>query len=164
MKSISARNSYDWSISGMEGRNTLENSVRIRMISRRSSPSSSRIRLLASTTSAGSIKTVFPLADSSCTIPFIFRFSPGATGITRRPSRMVGTTSLSTYPSDWALRSILFSEREMLPIVLANSRRMRASSVEALSFILPYLFSILSIFPINWGNTAISPASRLRLG
>ena len=68
---------------------------------------------------------------------------------TMRDGRLVGTTSLSTYPSDWALRSILFSEREMLPIVLANSRRMRASSVEALSFILPYLFSILSIFPIN---------------
>jgi len=100
MKSISARNSYDWSISGMEGRNVLENVVRIRMISRRSSPSSSRMRLLASTTSAGSMNTVLPLADSSWTIPLILRFSPGATGITNRPSRMVGVTSLSTYPSD----------------------------------------------------------------
>ena len=96
MKSISARNSYDCSISGIEGRRVLENSVRIRMISRRSSPSSSRIRLLASTTSAGSINTVFPLADSSWTIPLILRFNPGATGITNRPSRMVGATSLST--------------------------------------------------------------------
>ena len=28
----------------------------------------------------------------------------GATGMTRRPSRMVGVTSLSTTPSDWAFR------------------------------------------------------------
>ena len=134
------------------------------MISRRSSPSSSRIRLLASTTSAGSINTVFPLADSSCTIPLIFRFSPGATGMTRRPSRIVGVTSLSTYPSDCALRKILFKDREILPIVLESSRRMRANSVEALSLILPYLLRIPSIFPINCGNTAISPANRFRLG
>ena len=136
----------------------------MRMISRRSSPSSSRIRLLASTTSAGSMNTVFPLADSSCTIPFIFRLSPGATGITRRPSRIVGATSLSTYPSDCALRRILFSEREILPIVLDSSRRIRANSLEALSLIFPYLLRILSILPINWGNTAMSPASRFRLG
>ena len=134
------------------------------MISRRSSPSSSRMRLLASTTSAGSINTVFPLADSSCTIPLIFRLSPGATGITRRPSRMVGATSLSTYPSDCALRKMLFNEREIFPIVLASSRRMRANSVEALSLIFPYLLRMPSIFPISCGNTAISPASRCRLG
>ena len=82
-------------------------------------------------------RQVLPLADSSCTIPRIFRFSAGATGMTRRPSRMVGVTSLSTTPSDWAFRRILFSEREMLPIVLASSRRMRANSVEALSLIFP---------------------------
>ena len=137
IKSISARNSYDCNTSGMEGRNRLENSTRIRIISLRSSPSSSRIRLLASTTSAGSINTVFPLADSSCTIPLIFRFNPGATGITRRPSRMVGVTSLSTTPSDWALRKMLFRERDMLFMVFASSRRIRASSEEALSFIFP---------------------------
>ena len=137
MKSISARNSYDSSTSEMEGRSWLEKSVRMRIISLRSSPSSSRMRLLASTTSAGSMNTVLPLADSSCTIPRIFRFSAGATGMTRRPSRMVGVTSLSTTPSDWAFRRILFSEREILPIVLASSRRMRANSVEALSLIFP---------------------------
>ena len=137
MKSISARNSYDSKTSGMDGRNKLENSIRMRIISRRSSPSSSRMRLLASTTSAGSMNTVLPLADSSCTMPFIFRFKAGATGITSRPSRIVGVTSLSTTPSDWALRRMLFNEREILPIVLASSRRMRASSAEALSFIFP---------------------------
>ena len=95
MKSISARNSYDWRMAGTCGRMTAEKSVRIRMISRRSSPSSSRILLFASTTSAGSIKTVLPVDDSSCMIPFIFRLSPGATGMTSLPSRMVGVTSLS---------------------------------------------------------------------
>ena len=83
------------------------------------------------------MNTVLPLADSSCTMPFIFRFKAGATGITSRPSRIVGVTSLSTTPSDWALRRMLFNEREILPIVLASSRRMRASSAEALSFIFP---------------------------
>lgn len=68
---------------------------------------------------------------------FYFRFKAGATGITSRPSRIVGVTSLSTTPSDWALRRMLFNEREILPIVLASSRRMRASSAEALS-----LFSV----------------------
>lgn len=66
---------------------------------------------------------------------FYFRFRAGTTGITSRPSRIVGATSLSTIPSDCALRKMLFSEREMLPIVLANSRRIRASSADALSFI-----------------------------
>ena len=142
----------------------MENSTRIRIISLRSSPSSSRIRLLASTTSAGSMNTVFPLADSSCTIPFIFRFNPGATGITRRPSRIVGVTSLSTTPSDWALRRIPFNEREILFMVFVNSRRIRASSDEALSFIFPYGESILFIFWINCGNARISLARFRRQG
>ena len=164
MKSISARNSYDSRMSGIEGRSRLENSTKMRIISRRSSPSSSRMRLLASTTSAGSINTVLPLADSSCTIPFIFRFRAGTTGITSRPSRIVGATSLSTIPSDCALRKMLFSEREMLPIVLANSRRIRASSADALSFIFPYGERMPFIFPMSCGNTVMSPASRFRQG
>ena len=148
----------------MNGRNWLENSIRIRIISRRSSPSSSRIRLLASTTSAGSMNTVFPLADSSCTIPFIFLFKAGATGITRRPSRMVGVTSLSTTPSDCALRNMLFKERDILPIVLASSLRMRANSVEALSLIFPYGDRMPLTLPMSCGNTVISPARRFRQG
>ena len=83
-------------MAGTCGRIMIEKSVRIRMISRRSSPSNSRILLFASTTSAGSMKTVLPVDDSSCTIPLIFRFNPGATGMTSLPSRMVGVTSLST--------------------------------------------------------------------
>ena len=48
------------------------------------------MRLLTSTTSAGSINTVLPEALSSWTIPESLRLCIGATGITRRPSRMVG--------------------------------------------------------------------------
>ena len=164
IKSISARNSYDCRIAGTCGRTVAENSVKIRMISLRSSASSSRMRLLASTTSAGSMKTVLPVADSSCTIPLIFRFKPGATGITRRPSRMVGVTSLSTNPSACAFRRMACKLREMLPVVEANSRRIRRSSEEALSLILPYLSRILLIRLISWGNTIISPASSRRCG
>ena len=134
----------------------------MRIISRRSSPSNSRMRLLASTTSAGSMKTVFPVADSSCTIPLIFRFNPGATGITSRPSRMVGVTSLSTYPSAWALRRIACRLREMLPVVDANSRRIRRSSDDALSLIFPNLSRILLIRLISCGKTMMSPASSCR--
>ena len=56
---------------------------------------------------------VFPLADSSCTRPLIFRLYEGATGITKRPSRIVGLTSLSTNPSLWAVLSIAFRLRDI---------------------------------------------------
>ena len=162
MKSISARNSYDCRMAGTCGRTVAENSVRIRMISRRSSPSSSRMRLLASTTSAGSMKTVFPVADSSCTIPLIFLFRPGATGITRRPSRMVGVTSLSTYPSACALRRMAWRLREMLPVVDASSRRMHKSFEEALSRIFPNLSRMLLMRLMSCGKTMMSPARSRR--
>ena len=67
--SIVARSEYDAVISPMCGRTSFENSVSIRITSCRSAASSSLIRLLASTTSVGSMNTVFPVADSSCTIP-----------------------------------------------------------------------------------------------
>ena len=99
IKSILAINPYDSRIDGISGRMLSVNSIRMRVTSRFSSASSSRMRLLASTTSSGSMNTVLPDADSSCTIPRILRFNPGATGSTRRPSRMVGAASLSTRPS-----------------------------------------------------------------
>ena len=114
MKSISAKNSYDCSTSGINGRNSSVNSINMRIISCRSSISSSLTRLLASTTASGSIKTVLPLADSSCTMPLTLRFIAGATGITKRPSRMVGETSFSITPSLCALRNILARIRDML--------------------------------------------------
>ena len=164
IKSISAKNSYEERMAGTCGRTIAENSVRMRIISRRSSPSNSRIRLFASTTSAGSIKTVLPVADSSCTIPLIFRFMPGATGITSRPSRIVGVTSLSTYPSDCAARRMLFKLRDMLPVVADSSRRIRSNSAAALSFIFPNLSRILFILVISCGKVIISPANSLRAG
>ena len=93
------------------------------MISFLSSPSSSRTRLFASTTSVGSIKTVLPVALSSCTIPLILRFRVGMTGITSLPSRRVGVTSFSTMPSLCAERNILYKVRDMLPSVFASSLR-----------------------------------------
>ena len=99
IRSISARNWYESSTSCTWGLSSSLNTVSMRMISRRSAASSSRTLLLASTTSAGSMNTVLPVADSSCTIPLILRFIPGATGIISRPSRMVGATSCATSPS-----------------------------------------------------------------
>ena len=120
-KSICARKRYESSTSCTWGRNSSENTVRIRMISRRSAASSSRTLLLASTTSAGSINTVFPVADSSCTMPLILRFMPGATGIIRRPSRNVGATSCATRPSRWAACNIVYKVRDIDPAVCSIS-------------------------------------------
>ena len=164
IKSISARKVYDSRISGICGRTSSVNSVRMRITSRRSSPSSSRMRLLASTTSAGSMKTVFPVADSSCTIPLMRRFSAGTTGITSRPSRTVGFTSLSTMPSACAERSIEFSVRDMLPVVAASSRRILASAGEALSLIFPNLLMMPSMRRVRVGKDCTSVAKASRLG
>ena len=146
------------------GRTCWANSVRMRIISLRSSPSSSRILLFASTTSVGSMKTVLPEADSSWTIPLIFLFMPGNTGITNLPSRMAGVTSFSTSPSLCAARSILYKVRDMLPSVLLSSCRILASSVEAESLILPNLSRIWSIRWISCGNVITSSVNRCRAG
>ena len=134
------------------------------MTSRRSSASNSRMRLLASTTSVGSMKSVFPEADSSCTMPFIFRFIAGATGITSRPSRMAGVTSFSTNPSLCADRSILYKVREMLLSVRARSCRICASSGDAVSRIFPNLSRMRSISRISCGKVATPSAKRCRAG
>lgn len=134
------------------------------MISLRSSPSSSLTRLLASTTSVGSMNTVLPVALSSCTIPFILRFRVGMTGMTSRPSRRVGVTSFSTTPSLCAARSMPYSVREMLPSVFANSRRICSNSGVALSRILPNLSSIWSMRCISCGKDMTSADRRCRAG
>ena len=164
MKSIVARNSYDCNMSATSGRRMSVNVTSIFIISLRSSLSNSLMRLLASTTSAGSINTVLPEADSSCTIPFIFRLNAGATGITRRPSRMVGVTSFSTSPSFWAVRKIALRLRDIPLETCAISFRMRLSSADALSFMRPNLSRILSILLISWGNIATSPANAYKYG
>ena len=138
------------------GRTSFENSVSITIISRRSSASNSRIRLLASTTSVGSMNTVLPVDDSSCTIPLIRRFIAGATGTTSLPSRSVGVTSFSTRPSLCAACSILYNVRETLPSALRNCERISARRGEAVSFILPYLSKIWSIRRMRSGKVITS--------
>ena len=51
---------------------------------------------------AGSIYAVFPVADSSRIIPFIFLLCDASTGMVDRPSRTDKETSLSTNPLLWA--------------------------------------------------------------
>jgi len=65
IKSISARKLQFSSSSSMYGLMVSARAVRIRTISRFSSCSSSVISLFSSTTSEGSMNTVFPVADSS---------------------------------------------------------------------------------------------------
>ena len=72
-KSTSATNCCTCIRSSNSGRSSLEKAISIRIRSRRSAPSSSRIWLFASTTCCGSIYTVLPEALSSCTMPPIFR-------------------------------------------------------------------------------------------
>ena len=131
--------------SRMLGVSSEVNSRRMRITSRFSSPSSSRMRLFASTTSAGSMKTVLPVALSSWIIPLSLLFMAGATGITSRPSRRVGATSLSTRPSACAELSMRANTRLTLPSERRSSLRMEANCTLASSFIRPYLSSICSM-------------------
>ena len=136
----------------------------MRTISLRSAASSSRTLLLASTTSAGSMNTVFPVADSSWTMPLILRFSPGATGIIRRPSRRVGATSWATRPSRWVECSIVYKVREIDPAVCSISWRIPASVIDAESLILPNLSKMESMRRMIAGNVSTSSAMRCRAG
>lgn len=87
---------------------------------------------------------------------FIFRLKAGATGIIKRPSRMVGVTSLSTTPSDCAARRMDCRLRDIPLIVIVISLRICDRVEEALSLTLPNLSRMLSIFPINWEDKDIS--------
>ena len=126
----------------MWGRIKSDTSVRILTISRLISPSVSRMRLLASTISSGSMKMVLPVADSSCTIPFTLRLCIGATGSTRRPSRTDGAVSASkmplVLPCAMTLRMI-----PLIPAVVDAIFLLKSSNRgEALSFTLPNLSSM----------------------
>ena len=83
------------------------------------------------------MNTVFPEALSSWTMPEIRRLFIGATGITRRPSRMAGAASASSTPSATALAMTLRMAELTDPDIADNCRRMAASSGEALSRISP---------------------------
>ena len=162
--SICPMNTYERSISFTWGLMMAVMSVSILIISLRSSASSSLTLLFASTTSAGSTNTVLPVADSSCTMPFIFFFSAGAIGITRRPSRMVGATSFSTSPSLCAALSMLLRVLEMLPSVRASSCLIVKRWSEALSFMRPNLSSILSVWRMMSGKVITSSVIRAKAG
>ena len=104
MKSISPIKLYEWERSDKCGRIRSVNSIRIFTTSRRSSASNSRSRLLASATASGSINTVFPLPEPSCTRPLIFRLLAASTGITICPSRKLILASFPNKPAFWASR------------------------------------------------------------
>ena len=99
MKSISPRYLAPSSMSGIYGRMKSVNSRRMRRISLCSENLSSFIWLSSSTTSAGSIYAVFPVADSSYMNPAIFFLLAALTGISILPSRTETPVSLSTMPS-----------------------------------------------------------------
>ena len=124
-------------MSAQDGRRLSAMATSSRVTSRRSRICSSRRRLLASTISAGSIKTVLPDADSSWTMPAIRRLLAGATGTTRRPSRTAGVTSGSTHPSCTARAITRRIAPAMTPFIEASERRMSANSGDALSRTLP---------------------------
>ena len=84
--------------------------------------------------------------------------------MTRRPSRIVGVTSFSTSPSPCAERKILYSVRDILPSVLANSRRIWSNSGDALSRILPNLSIICEMRCTNSGKVAIPSAKSYKAG
>ena len=146
------------------GRTSFVNSVSITIISRRSSASSSRMRLFASTTSVGSTNTVLPVDDSSCTMPLMRRFMAGAIGTTRRPSRRVGVTSLSTRPSLCAACNMLYNVRDTLPSALRSCERISARRGDAVSFILPYLSRIWSMRRIRSGKVSTPSVRSCRVG
>ena len=160
MKSSSATTSQAARIISICGRNSLATDVRIRMISRRSSICSSRMRLFVCTTSAGSINTVLPDADSSCTIPEIFRLCIGGTGITIRPSRIDGAVSGSIRPAATADAITLRMAAAMLPAAAASDLLISASAAEAESLILPKRSRTRSMTASGAGNDT-SPSTTL---
>ena len=151
MKSISPRNFILSSMPSTSGRISSLTSDSIFIISRFSSASSSRNLLLASTTAVGSRKSVFPVADSSCTIPLILRFMLGGIGMTRRPSRIAGVTSFSMSPSCCAFRSMEFSVCDTEPAAFFNSPLIWKRALEAESFMWPYLSRICDILRAMFG-------------
>ena len=96
----------------------------------------------------------------------------GDTGITRRPSRTDGVVSVSSIPSSTPRAITLRNIELAVPEIFESSRRMAASSGEAVSRTLPYWSMIRSIsrcrwpsgfsseaFLIRWGNRLSSPSS-----
>ena len=151
MKSISPRNFILSNMPSTSGRISSLTSESIFIISLFSSASSSRNLLLASTTAVGSRKRVFPVADSSCTMPLILRFMLGGIGMTSRPSRIAGVTSFSMRPSCCAFRSIELSVCDTEPAAFFSSPLIWKRALEAESFMWPYLSRICDILRAMFG-------------
>ena len=115
MKSVSPRYFAASSSSGIYGLRNSVNSKSMRTISRCSENCSSLIWLSSSTTSAGSMKAVFPEADSSYMNPGIRFLLAALTGISIFPSLIDTPASLSTMPSSCAFLRIALILRDIAP-------------------------------------------------
>ena len=123
-----------------------------------------RISLFASTTPIGSIKSVAPEDEVSCTSPLIFARHSALTGTTYRPSRMVTMASCKYFWYD-ALCIILSSTSRALAEALCIFRRIEASSFDAWSDIsssdkiAPVIFSSKYLFGTSvskYGSSDVS--------
>ena len=137
MKSSNPRSRHAMVRFGISGLRIFVKASRILLISRLSAYSNSLISLLVSKISAGSMYTVCPVADSSWMKPRSSRLSAARTGITGRPSRMVISAVLSVQPEFFASTRILCILWSMELCLRLMSRRISASSAEALSGISP---------------------------
>ena len=135
------------------GRRKSVNSIIMRATSLCFSNCRRRILLFISTTSIGSIKKVFPLAEASCTIPGKLLLLRAFTGMSILPSLTETPASSSAILSSFAFF-------RMLSILLLtefwywlSSLDILSSSADAESLMLPFLSSMESIFaPIAGKN------------
>ena len=164
MKSISPRYFAPERRSGIYGLRNSVNSKRMRWISLCSENLSSLIWLSSSTTSAGSMKAVFPVADSSYMKPAIFFLFAALTGISILPSRTETPASESTIPSSCAFLRIALIRREIAPSFSLSDFLISYSSSDAVSLTSPYLSMIPSIFLCTSGKFMMWDDIRLRLG
>ena len=123
-KSSSPMHLAPFSKSGTDGLIQSLKSYNIFAISLVSAKWSSFISFVISTISAGSMNVVFPDEDSSYTKPCIFLLLAELTGMSILPSRITMAASLSTSPSLWALRRIMFMRLETAPSFSFSCLRM----------------------------------------
>ena len=111
-----------------------ESSAKMRSISVFSFAASSRSSLFALTAPMGSIKSVAPEDEISCTSPGIAPLCSALTGTTKRSERMViiGSCSALAYDGE---EIIFCSESRTLALAALILRRIFASSDDALSAI-----------------------------
>ena len=136
---------------------------RIRSISCRSAASSSRTRLLAGTAASGSIYTVAPLAEVSCTMPGKPPWCSCFTGTTCRPERSVMRASCST-PRAAGDRSCCCMIACTAAVACRNRRRSDCSSGEAVSATRPCSSNVPSMREPRSGWSASGATMRQSAG